>query len=150
MPTGIEDMLIRLRELAPDPLIARSFRLLLTYALYVRSKTFMNACSFRRSDGPLRKDGQRGKSPMVLDRNSGLSIRADVRSGHVHEQSYCQSAVSFASETGVSELHEPDSLDLGTAIERCDFGHFGHPRQTDQASATMLKRSDVTSDGGFP
>jgi len=45
---------------------------------------------------------------------------------------------------------EPDSLDLGTAIEQCDFRHFGNPRRTDQASATMLKRSDVTSDGDLP
>jgi hypothetical protein len=35
---------------------------------------------------------------------------------------------------------EPDSLsrDLGTAMEQCDFRHFGNPRRTDQASATML------------
>jgi hypothetical protein len=39
---------------------------------------------------------------------------------------------------------------LGNAIERCDFGHFGHPRQTGQASAAILKRSDVASYGGPP
>jgi hypothetical protein len=44
----------------------------------------------------------------------------------------------------------PDHLDVGTAIERYDFRHFANWRRTDEANATMLKRSDVTSDDDLP
>jgi hypothetical protein len=108
MPTGIEDMLVRLRELAPDPLIAAASDLFLIYALNVRSKTCTNARALAVAMVPFGRTANRSSARRVrfnknartvLDRSSRLSIRADVRSGHAHEQLYSQSAVSFASET---------------------------------------------------
>jgi hypothetical protein len=88
MPTGIEDMLVRLRELAPDPLIAAASDLFLIYALNVRSKTCTNARGFGSRDGPVRKDGQqikREKSPFQQERADGARSKFGTEHRHRRE-----------------------------------------------------------------
>jgi hypothetical protein len=146
MPTGIEDMLVRLRELAPNPLIAAASQC--SHLRAERTLEEMHEClqlwQSRWTRSERRPTDQARKGPFQQECADGARSKFGTEHPRRREVGPRPRAVVQSIRSLVRVR--------GSALQSSDliFGHFGHPRQTDQTGATMLKHSDVTSNGGSP